>query len=138
MATKKKKQKENEEEPPVVVKAAEALKPKTLPRLAPEGIRTFTVARRYDETGVSGEGVVIEGVTLATGQCVVHWLYPPPRGGIAIFDSMNDFIKVHIQPHPSNRTIITYDDGEQEKFGLFNDEENPADENIQSDTATNN
>ncbi|SVD98805.1 uncharacterized protein METZ01_LOCUS451659, partial [marine metagenome] len=27
---------------------------------------------------------------------------------------MNDFIKVHILPHPSNRTIITYDDGEQE------------------------
>tara|TARA_R110002012_G_scaffold245396_1_gene420361 strand:+ start:336 stop:722 length:387 start_codon:yes stop_codon:yes gene_type:complete len=108
--------------------ATEQLKPKKLPRLAPEGIRTFTVARQYDESGVSGEGVVIEGVTLATGQCVVHWLYPPPRGGIAIFDSMNDFIKVHIQPHPSNRTIITYDDGEQERFGLFSEEEKPEDE----------
>ena len=109
-------------------KKAETLKPKKPPRLAPEGIRTFTVARQYDETGVSGEGVVIEGVTLATGQCVVHWLYPPPRGGIAIFDSMNDFIKVLIQPLPSNRTIITYDDGEQERFGLFSDEENTDDE----------
>jgi hypothetical protein len=106
----------------------QALKPKKPPRLAPEGIRTFTVARQYDETGVSGEGVVIEGVTLATGQCVVHWLYPPPRGGIAIFDSMNDFTKVHILPHPSNRTIITYDDGEQEKFGLFNEEEKSDEE----------
>jgi len=93
------------------------LKPKPLPKLAPQGIRTFTVARRHDETGVSGEGVVIEGVTLATGQCMVHWLYPPPRGGIAIFDSMSDFVKVHIDPHPSNLTIITYDDGDQEKFG---------------------
>ena len=110
----------------------EKLKPKKPPRLAPEGIRTFTVARQYDETGVSGEGVVIEGATLATGQCVVHWLYPPPRGGIAIFDSMNDFVKVHIQPHPSNRTIITYDDGEQERFGLFSDEEKPEDESISS------
>ena len=119
------------------VKAAE-LKPKKPPRLAPEGIRTFTVARQYDETGVSGEGVVIEGVTLATGQCVVHWLYPPPRGGIAIFDSMNDFIKVHIKPHPSNRTIITYDDGEQERFGLFSDEEKTEDESISSDPAPDN
>ena len=117
---------------------AAELKPKKLPKLAPEGIRTFTVARQYDETGVSGEGVVIEGVTLATGQCVVHWLYPPPRVGIAIFDSMNDFIKVHIQPHPSNRTIITYDDGEQERFGLFTEEEKSDDENIQSDPASNN
>jgi hypothetical protein len=117
-----------EETEEVTEEKSEQLKPKKLPKLAPEGIRTFTVARQYDETGVSGEGVVIEGVTLATGQCVVHWLYPPPRGGIAIFDSMNDFIKVHIQPHPSNRTIITYDDGEQERFGLFSDEEKTADE----------
>jgi len=125
--TTKSKKKKEEAEPPAP-EVSEALKPKTLPRLAPEGIRTFTVARQYDETGVSGEGVVIEGLTLATGQCVVHWLYPPPRGGIAIFDSMNDFIKVHIQPHPSNRTIITYDDGEQEKFGLFTEEEKFEDE----------
>jgi hypothetical protein len=108
-------------------KAAE-LKPKKPPRLAPEGIRTFTVARQYDETGVSGEGVVIEGVTLATGQCIAHWLFPPPRGSIAVFDSMSDFITVHIRPHPSNRTIITYDDGEQERFGLFSEEEKTDEE----------
>ena len=119
-------------------KEAQTLKPKKPPRLAPEGIRTFTVARQYDETGVSGEGVVIEGVTLATGQCIAHWLFPPPRGSIAVFDSMSDFITVHIRPHPSNRTIITYDDGEQERFGLFSDEEKPEDENIQSDTPPNN
>ena len=117
---------------------AETLKPKKPPRLAPEGIRTFTVARQYDETGVSGEGVVIEGVTLATGQCIAHWLFPPPRGSIAVFDSMSDFIAVHIRPHPSNRTIITYDDGEQERFGLFSDEEKSEDESIQRDTQENN
>ena len=117
---------------------ATALKPKKPPRLAPEGIRTFTVARQYDETGVSGEGVVIEGVTLATGQCIAHWLFPPPRGSIAVFDSMSDFITVHIRPHPSNRTIITYDDGEQERFGLFSEEEKLEDENIQNDTSPNN
>jgi len=124
MADKEEELESAEEAPP----PTEQLKPKKLPRLAPEGIRTFTVARQYDESGVSGEGVVIEGVTLATGQCVVHWLYPPPRGGIAIFDSMNDFIKVHILPHPSNRTIITYDDGEQERFGLFSEEEKTDEE----------
>lgn len=102
------------------------LLPSAPPKLAARGIRTFTVARRFDETGVSGTGVVIEGVTLATGQCIVHWLYPPPRGGIAIFDSMNDFIKVHIGPHPANRTIITYQDGEQQTFG--EEEEEPKDE----------
>jgi len=95
----------------------ESLKPTLPAKLAPRGIRTFTVARQVDKSGVSGTGVVIEGMLLGTGQCVIHWLYPPPRGGIAIFDSMNDFIKVHIEPHPSNKTILTYQDGEQETFG---------------------
>jgi len=94
----------------------ESLKPKPPSSLAPAGIRTFTVYREDDITGVSGTGVVIEGVKLATGQAVIHWLYPPPRGGIAIFDSMDDFVKVHVLPHPANKTLITYEDGEQEIF----------------------
>ena len=97
--------------------------PKAPSKLAPRGIRTFTVFRASDETGGSGDGVVIEGVVLATGQCIIHWLYPPPRGGIAIFESMDDFIKVHIGPHPANNTIITIQDGEQLKFGDKNKEE---------------
>ena len=97
--------------------SSEDLIPKAPPKLAPRGLRAFTVFRKSDESGVSGDGVVIEGVELATGQSIVHWLYPPPRGGIAIFESMDDFIKVHIGPHPSNSTIITFQDGEQLKFG---------------------
>ena len=124
---------EQEAEEPVSADPEE-LKPKKPSRLCPRGIQTFTVARQSDETGVSGEGVVIEGVLLATGQCIAHWLYPRPKGSIAIFDSMNDFVTVHIQPHPSNRTIITYDDGEQERYGLFNDEEKPEDENLAVET----
>jgi hypothetical protein len=99
------------------------LLPKAPAKLAPRGIQSFTVYRTEDETGVSGDGIVIEGVRMATGQCVIHWLYPPPRGGIAIFDSMDDFIKVHIKPHPVNKTIITFDDGEQMRFGDFTDED---------------
>lgn len=112
----KKKQKQKQEEQETEASSADLI-PKLPSKLAPEGIRSFTVCRNHDETGVSGEGVVIEGSLLATGQCIVHWLYPPPRGGIAIFDSMSDFIKVHIEPHPANKTIITYQDGEQQVFG---------------------
>jgi len=107
------------------------LLPKAPAKLAPRGIQSFTVYRTADETGVSGDGIVIEGVRLATGQCIIHWLYPPPRGGIAIFESMDDFIKVHIKPHPTNRTIITFADGEQMRFGNFEDENLNA--NSQSD-----
>ena len=84
--------------------------------MAPQGISTFTVCRLSDESGISGTGVVIEGIVLATGQCVVHWLYPAPKGSIAIFDSISDFISVHIKPHLGNETIITYEDGEQHLF----------------------
>ena len=95
----------------------EDLLPKPPPKRAPRGIRTFTVARKNDETGVSGVGVIIEGVEYATGPVVVHWLFPPPRGGIAIFDSLGDFLKVHVHPHPANKTIITFEDGEQNTYG---------------------
>ena len=95
---------------------AEDLKPKPPPKLAPRGIRSFTVCRQHDETGVSGEGVIIEGIVLASGHCIIHWLFPPPRGGIAIFDSLEDFLKVHVKPHPENKTIITFEDGEQKEY----------------------
>jgi hypothetical protein len=95
---------------------AEDLKPKPPPKRAPRGIRSFTVCRQHDQTGVSGEGVIIEGVVLASGHCIIHWLFPPPRGGIAIFDSLEDFLKVHVKPHPENKTIITFEDGEQKEY----------------------
>ena len=94
----------------------EDLKPKPPPKRAPRGIRSFTVCRQHDQTGVSGEGVIIEGVVLASGHCIIHWLFPPPRGGIAIFDSLEDFLKVHVKPHPENKTIITFEDGEQKEY----------------------
>ena len=111
------------------------LLPKAPAKLAPRGIQSFTVFRTEDETGVSGEGIVIEGVRLATGQCIIHWLYPPPKGGIAIFESMEDFIKVHIQPHPTNKTIITFADGEQMKFGRFDKEPNDSEDEDQLDVS---
>ena len=95
---------------------AEDRKPKPPPKRAPRGIRSFTVCRQHVQTGVSGEGVIIEGVVLASGHCIIHWLFPPPRGGIAIFDSLEDFLKVHVKPHPENKTIITFEDGEQKEY----------------------
>jgi len=92
---------------------AEDLKPKKPSNRAPEGIRTFTACRQNDETGISGEGVVIEGATFATGHTVIHWLTPAPRGSIAFFDAFDDFIKIHVTSHPTNNTIITFEDGEQ-------------------------
>ena len=91
----------------------EELLPKPPARTAPRGIRAFTMCRQEDETGISGTGVTVQGVVLASGWCVVNWLLPLPAGSISIFSSMRDFLETHVESHPINKTIITFEDGEQ-------------------------
>jgi hypothetical protein len=78
---------------------------------APNGMRTFTLRREVDVSGVSGTGIVLEGTLFTTGVVVVHWLTPPPRGSIAIFDSLDQLLSIHVQPHPQNRAVLAFDDG---------------------------
>lgn len=74
-------------------------------------MRCFTLRREQDVSGVSGTGVVLEGVVFSTGAVVIHWLTPPPRGSIALFDTLEQFLSIHVVPHPENRTVLTFDDG---------------------------
>ena len=78
---------------------------------APGGMRTFTLCRESDVSGVSGTGIVFEGTLFSTGMVVVHWLTPPPRGSIAIFDTLDQLLSIHVRPHPENRAVLTFDDG---------------------------
>jgi hypothetical protein len=78
---------------------------------APSGMRTFVLRREEDASGVSGTGVVLEGTLFSTGTVVVHWLTPPPRGSIAIFDSLDQLLSIHVRPHPENRAVLEFDDG---------------------------
>jgi hypothetical protein len=78
---------------------------------APSGIRCFTLRRDEDVSGVSGTGVVLEGTLFSTGTVVVHWLTPPPRGSIAIFDTLDQLLSIHVRPHPENRAVLAFDDG---------------------------
>ena len=80
---------------------------------APEGMRRFVMHRTHDVSGVSGTGLVLEGVLFSTGVVVVHWLTPPPRGSISVFDSLDQFLAIHVQPHPDNQSMIVFEDGEQ-------------------------
>ena len=79
---------------------------------APSGMRRFTMRREFDASGVSGTGCVLEGVLFSTGVVVIHWLTPPPRGSISVFDSMDQFLSIHVAPHPDNRTLLVFEDGE--------------------------
>ena len=74
-------------------------------------MRTFTLRRTEDVSGVSGTGVVLEWTLFTTGVVVVHWLTPPPRGSIAIFDTLDQLLSIHVRPHRENRAVLTFDDG---------------------------
>jgi hypothetical protein len=76
-------------------------------------MRPFTMSRDFDVSGVSGTGVVLEGVLFSTGVVVVHWLTPPPRGSISVWDSIEQFLDIHVRPHPANKTVLVFDDGEE-------------------------
>jgi hypothetical protein len=78
---------------------------------APSGMRSFTLRRENDVSGVSGTGLVLEGALFSTGVVVVHWLTPPPRGSIAIFDTLDQLLSIHVYPHPENETVLAFDDG---------------------------
>ena len=80
---------------------------------APSGMRRFTMSREHDASGVSGTGCVLEGVLFSTGVVVIHWLTPPPRGSISVFDSMDQFLSIHVAPHPGNHTSLVFEDGEE-------------------------
>ena len=78
---------------------------------APSGMRRFCMRRDFDVSGVSGTGVVLEGVVFSTGPVVVHWLTPPPRGSIAVFDSLDQFLSIHMLAHPENHASLIFEEG---------------------------
>ena len=50
------------DEQKTIEEVTDDLIPKPPSKLAPRGITSFTVYRQHDETGVSGDGVVIEAL----------------------------------------------------------------------------
>lgn len=76
-------------------------------------MRTFEVIRVNDETGISGEGKVIEGIVFSDGVCVTRWIAQvSPGRSTNIWDSYAAFAAVHIAPHPDNQTKVNFSDGE--------------------------
>ena len=53
----------------------------------------FQMYRLEDESGVSGTGLVAEGVQFETGKCVVGWL--TDIHSVAIYDRMEDVEYIH-------------------------------------------
>ena len=67
-------------------------------------MKVFKIIRQNDETGVSGTGNVMDGVVFDDGQVIVSWKTDVKSTGF--YNSWEDFKKVHIDPHPTNKTLV--------------------------------
>lgn len=58
-----------------------------------EGMRTFVLQRDVDVSGVSGTGVVAEGVEFSDGSAVVHWL--GEHSSTVVWPSIESVERIH-------------------------------------------
>lgn len=56
-------------------------------------MRTFELNRQVDLSGVSGTGVVAEGVQFVGGMVALHWLSPTPS--VNIYRSVEEMMHIH-------------------------------------------
>lgn len=83
-------------------------------------MRTFTMERRNDESGVSGTGVVVEGVEFSDGRVALRWC--TDIASTTSYDSFEDFARIHVISHPTNSSVIRFSNGEvfgQNKDGVL-------------------
>lgn len=83
----------------------------------------FQMIRHNDDNGISGTGVVLDGVIFPNGRVVVCWKAGNGKskcGSINIYDSIEDFEDIHVTHHPGNGTeLVGYDlDAEVEQRQL--------------------
>jgi len=74
--------------------------------------RLFKMVRNNDETGVSGTGVVADGIEFPNGMVAVCWRSKTPS--VNVYRSFVEFKHVHIDAHPSNDTEIHWSDEDTE------------------------
>lgn len=63
--------------------------------LANERFRRFLVHRQVDETGISGTGVVAEGVQFTDGTTVMRWCTETGPHSTTMFDNADELRAVH-------------------------------------------
>lgn len=68
-------------------------------------LRRFHFERMEDASGVSGCGIVAEGVEFSSGRVALTWLSPHPS--INLYNNMEDVILIHGH---EGRTKIVFDD----------------------------
>jgi hypothetical protein len=71
------------------------------------GFRRFLLVRYADESGVSGTGVVAEGVQFSTGRCVLAWV--SRYQSLAIYNHIDEIREIH--GHDGTTHVSWLDEG---------------------------
>jgi hypothetical protein len=58
-------------------------------------VRRFELIRHADETGISGTGLVAEGVEFGNGRVAMRWCASGRPGSVVIWDSTADAMHIH-------------------------------------------
>lgn len=77
-------------------------------------LRRFHFERLEDASGVSGCGIVAEGVEFSNGHVALTWLSAHPS--INLYDNMNDVMLIHGH---EGRTKIVFDDPAEVKDNKY-------------------
>ena len=109
----------------------------------PAGLTVFQVLRRRDESGVSGTGIVLEGVVFGDSTTVVRWTTETADHSTTVFSpeppttGWRKFLNIHILSHPTNGTQIKFWSrwGEHYEWNQPEIEENKLDPNDFEDGA---
>lgn len=77
-------------------------------------MRRFHLRRLEDETGISGTGLVTDGIEFDDGSVIMKW--NTETTSLAMYRSMEDVIIIHGH---GGRTVIEYTDAEFEVWPQF-------------------
>ncbi len=56
-------------------------------------MRRFILVREEDPTGISGTGVITEGIEFLNGKCVLSWL--TEYTSVAVYDDVETLMAIH-------------------------------------------
>ncbi len=78
--------------------------------------RRFVLVRYEDESGVSGTGVVAEGVQFSTGRCVLAWV--TRFRSLAIYNSIEEIRDIHGHDGKTHVSWLDEEDEASEGQGI--------------------
>lgn len=81
---------------------------------AKSGSKTFVLKRHTDVSGVSGTGIVADGILWPDGMCTIHWRGQWPTDNTHL--SIESVIHIHCH---GGMTSIVYDDEEHDETIAF-------------------